>query len=477
MVDGNILTKLTGLIPVVSTYVSAVLGINSMTSNIIVQQLWGLMSTCDLDGVFDMVTCVLTGVLLVSTYLVYRVYCCMTKKKVVPPIPERLMTSVHILNGNTVHRLTQFILKKPAIYGVYPTMTIHYNNTTMPSNTVPMEFVDDEVGVSGHVCTRTSEKEVDGGPETVYIVTTYGIERTAASYVNDITKQNGRWEQLTGEATKKMVYVITRSENLQMTYQQRPMFEISHDSSFDARKADGLRNFAGPQLKETLEYLSRTTLSASSRNHVLYYGEPGNGKSSLVYHIAKIFSRHVVRGSKLSMAVLEGVVNNGVQVQTMRQMVAYPPSELIILMDEMDGVIDDIRESNLVKKEKYTHNSIEATLVTDGHERGIPALLSMLQDGSPAVNGGAWVFATTNHVDTFKSIPALYRRFKPIYVGYLNVDTVREICVMRFGNDVSYKASDFTKVNFNTPNSIIIALAEQSSTYEEFIASLPVVVD
>lgn len=469
MVDGNVLTKLTGLIPVVSQHMSTRLGVDHMTSNIIVQQLWSILSYTDIADYVDVTSCILVTILCITMYYFMRgIYRYMKKTPVVVAKVERFKTVVRIYNVEVAYRLSEFILKRPDIYGIYPSMTIDARANTTPNNQDPIEFEDSDVNVSGNIYTETITKDDDkGGTKTIYayIVTTYGRDVTAANYVLDITKRSGRHDQLTGAAETRKLYVLSFINNKECKYTKRLMYEDVKGVPYEQRLATTLCKYAGNQLKETTDYITRNVLSASARNHVLYHGEPGNGKSSLVYLIADIFSRHVVQGSKLSIQDLENVVNNGVLVRNLYDTSIYPPSEIIILLDEVDGMIDEMRKHNDKTRSESPMNMIHE----QQHDSGIPRLLTLLQDGSPAVDGGVWVFATTNHLKIIQSIPALCRRFKVIHVGHLNIDTLRDVCVMRFGNDVCFNPDDFKKMDYNVSNSSIITIAEQSKTYEEFV--------
>lgn len=234
--------------------------------------------------------------------------------------------------------------------------------------------------------------------------------------------------------------------------------------------------------------------------NLLLYGPPGTGKSTFAYRVAMSLMRDIVNLNiteypskyivdKLMLGYIDNERLNGTPIHG---------SRLVYVFDEFDRTIDyllaaekkekTIFESKIKamainplskllsgsalsgKKQKPNYESDDedsnSGLVAEDIE-SIPDIMT-INDLLEIFQGvvdveGRLIFAMTNHYEKIQAeCPALFRpgRLTPVYFGYINLDTLRDIVWYYFKQEISQSdTARLPQSEFNIPTSEIIEQA------------------
>ncbi len=217
----------------------------------------------------------------------------------------------------------------------------------------------------------------------------------------------------------------------------------------------------------------------NARVSILLAGPPGCGKSSIIYRIARCFSRHIISldlriASKANMYQI-------LQRPVLKDFPNLSYKDIVYLFEEFDISITELalREKKYNEESHYKklYESIqkeevisdEAMKCKDYNEFCIRDLLEIFQGPIPFES--SIMIATTNKYDEIKeTCPELFRpgRLTPIYFGYIDQNTLQEISLFFFNKKIQGYLPDI----MNIPTSQIIELvfealdvSKESHTY------------
>lgn len=229
------------------------------------------------------------------------------------------------------------------------------------------------------------------------------------------------------------------------TYNHVVTFHSGVKESFEALEEKFLKPFFHQEKDRLWSLVKNTCLNPefysskgqNARISLLLYGPGGMGKSSLVYRIARCFSRHII-----SLDLRIATKRNIYQILQNPILANFPNlsyKDIVYLYEEFDISIKELALREKSNNDKYFESLEKNELkVKVNDEFCIRDLLEIFQGPIPFES--SIMIATTNKYDEIKeTCPELFRpgRLTPVYFGYIDQSTLQDISIYFFNKKIN----------------------------------------
>lgn len=346
-----------------------------------------------------------------------------------------------------------------------------YHKSKFLETNQKIKFNDTNFNVSGFIEIEIYSKDIGDDKKKLTIDIKYPViyiyrnsNMRADIYYEKMKEQNATNFKEKNNITLYYTKVIF-DKGIEDFYNHKLVFYEGPKNNLDQRKQECMDTFYHQQKNYLLSFIDKIQnhsgffrqVGQTGQFNMLLHGPPGTGKSTFVYRLAMSTNRHIISID----------LNNVVHKRNAYQIIQNPynkdmkPSEYIILFEEFDNVVLNLKEKETSKyklnnkkedsNDTQTYKQIIENIIDDFE---LNDLLEIFQ--GPVPREGQIIIATTNKYDDIKEIcPALFRpgRLTPIEFGYMTHQEVNKLSNLYFGRNVDIK------FNPQIPTSKIIEIA------------------